>query len=125
MRDEDWHESGRRTLGVRLAIGAVPTAAAGGASPPDEPQGEAPHAMTLMLLLNAAPEAVAFTLPTDLPGPWAALFDSACDDLVATSIADGRYELASRALAILDHGRSAVDEPPLVLYALKGRGERG
>jgi len=94
MQDGDWHDAGRRTLGLRIAIGT------GGTGP--TPGHAVPHgATTLMFLLNAAPDTVEFTLPADAPRGWSPLFDSARDDIVAAPVTGGRYQLAACSLALL------------------------
>jgi glycogen operon protein len=95
MRDEAWNSSFIHCLGVRLAgdlIGDV-----------DE-RGEKIVGDTLLLLLNAYHEPIAFTLPPTRAGhQWERLFDTARSDETALLTMTGgqQYPLEGRSLAVL------------------------
>ena len=78
MRDADWHDHERRVLGMWLAE------------------------VRLLVLLNASPDALLFTLPVDAPpGGWTPLVDTARPDVPPRAIAGGAYDLVARSAAVL------------------------
>ncbi|MBI3769969.1 MAG: glycogen debranching protein GlgX [Deltaproteobacteria bacterium] len=79
MRDEDWSERARRTLGMWLRT-----------------------EVSVLILLNAGSDPAAFILPDEgAPGTWAPLLDSARPDDPPRTVECGRYELGPRSLAVL------------------------
>jgi len=78
MRDADWHDHERRVLGMWLAE------------------------VRLLVLLNASPDALLFTLPVDAPpGSWTPLVDTARPDVSLRAIAGRAYDLVARSAAVL------------------------
>jgi glycogen operon protein len=67
MTEAEWHDTERRTLGMRLA---------GDGSTAPQADGEPRRNDTLLVLLNAAPDVQPFTLPAET-GTWELLLDTA------------------------------------------------
>ena len=67
MTDEEWGAQGVRTLGLRLAGSAISEPDALGRPIVDD---------TLLIILNADEEAVAFRLPSDHGHTWELLIDT-------------------------------------------------
>ncbi|MBN2127961.1 MAG: glycogen debranching protein GlgX, partial [Sedimentisphaerales bacterium] len=94
MADADWNAGLLRCIGVRLAGDAI--------SEVDE-RGERLHGDTLLLLLNADSNEIAFTLPS--PGPeerWGLLFDTAVHSPARTEFSRPEpYALQGRSVVVL------------------------
>jgi glycogen operon protein len=98
MTEQDWQNSEARTLGMYLAGTATDLADERGRPEVDD---------TLLVLLNAGPDAVKFRLPV-VPHPWRWLlaFDTSVPeepDSRRTYAGRGRYQLAGRSIAVLRH----------------------
>jgi isoamylase len=95
MTDAEWQAEGVRAIGLRLAGDAI-----------DErgPRGERIVDDTLLLLLNAAEDEVAFTLPDRAPAGWRLMFDTRAPD--APTGGDGPVRHAGSAYPLV--GRSVA-----------------
>ncbi len=96
MTAADWANGGLRAIGLRLAGDAIDETDEQGNRVVDE---------TLLLLLNAEPVPVAFTLPRFLsgrPGCWEELLDTATPDQCERRRHDGgsRLDLQDRSLKL-------------------------
>ena len=94
MTDETWNSPDVRCLGVRLNGDAIDEV--------DE-RGERIVGDTLLLMLNAGDEPIAFTLPATAPEErWETLIDTADPWAPPRRLrAGGRYELLPRSMAVL------------------------
>jgi glycogen operon protein len=93
MTDARWHAPDTRTLGVLLAGDAI-----------DEvtPRGEPVRDDTLLVLLNAATDAVPFVLPPAGPGrAWLLELDTARPAEVPAGPETGHYNVSGRSFAVL------------------------
>jgi isoamylase len=115
MTDETWSSPDVRCLGVRLNGDAIDEV--------DE-RGKRIVGDTLLLILNAGEQAVAFTLPATKPeARWETLIDTADPWAPARRLrAGGLYELLPRSMAVLklncrkDDLRRAEDWGPMGVY---------
>jgi isoamylase len=115
MTDETWSSPDVRCLGVRLNGDAIDEV--------DE-RGKRIVGDTLLLILNAGEQAVAFTLPATKPeARWETLIDTADPWAPAQRLrAGGLYELLPRSMAVLklncrkDDLRRAEDWGPMGVY---------
>ncbi len=115
MTDDTWSSPDVRCLGVRLNGDAIDEV--------DE-RGARIIGDTLLLILNAAEQPIAFTLPVTLPDErWEALIDTADPWAPPRRLrAGGRYELLPRSMAVLklsgrkDDLRRADDWGPMGVY---------
>jgi glycogen operon protein len=98
MTEAEWQESTRRAFGFRLC---------GEAMDEEDDRGEPITGDTLLVLLNAEPDAVAFVLPDPHPGArWEVLVDTS---EVASAPGSTRFEVGAR-----------VSVPGRSLWLLKG-----
>ena len=115
MTDETWNSPDVRCLGVRLNGDAIDEVDERGARIVGD---------TLLLLLNAAEQPIAFTLPMTAPEErWETLIDTADPWAPARRLrAGGRYELLPRSMAVLklncrkEDLRRAEDWGPMGVY---------
>jgi glycogen operon protein len=115
MTDETWSSPDVRCLGVRLNGDAIDEV--------DE-RGARIIGDTLLLLLNAADQPIAFTLPMTAPEErWETLIDTADPWAPSRRLrAGGRYELLARSMAVLklncrrEDLRRAEDWGPMGVY---------
>ncbi len=96
MTREDWEKPFMRSLGYLLGGDAIPTR---------DPQGNQLRGDTLLVLLNAQPEQVEFTLPgVEWGAEWELLVDTAQEEAQASrSKAGEKRRLAARSLQVLRH----------------------
>jgi isoamylase len=94
MTDEEWQSDAARALAIRLSGEFLDLVDESGQPLTDD---------TLLILLNAHPEAVTFSLPARPPeAAWELVFDTATVGAERKSRAAGEtYELGGRALAVL------------------------
>jgi glycogen operon protein len=104
MSDEDWHAGFAKCMGVRLAGDLIDD---------EDEHGEPIVGDTLLLLLNAHHEALAFTLPkTKVEQHWQRILDTAADDGENAAFVGGeKYPLQDRSLAVLRTSRHEADRP--------------
>jgi isoamylase len=115
MTDETWSSPDVRCLGVRLNGDAIDEVDERGARIVGD---------TLLLLLNAADQPIAFTLPMTAPEErWETLIDTADPWAPSRRLrAGGRYELLARSMAVLklncrrEDLRRAEDFGPMGVY---------
>src|SRR5215212_4681326 len=93
MTTHDWSEGLRRTLGMQLG-------------------NDAADGQRFLILLNAAPEAVEFTLAREPRGRWAQVFDTSVPDGLVRGAptilaAGGTFPLDSRSLVLFQYAGSA------------------
>jgi glycogen operon protein len=95
MTEADWGERERRCFGMQLG-------------------NDAPDGGRFLLLFNASPDPVPFTLPSDFPAsPWAEVFDSSRPDGLVrgapTLLAKGgTFLLPHRSLVLFQHARTGT-----------------
>jgi isoamylase len=115
MTDETWSSPDVRCLGVRLNGGAIDEV--------DE-RGRRIVGDTLLLILNAGEQPIAFTLPTTAPEErWETLIDTSDPWAPPRRLrAGGRYELLAKSMAVLklncrkDDLRRVEDWGPMGVY---------
>jgi isoamylase len=93
MTTQDWTEGLRRTLGMQLG-------------------NDATDGQRFLILLNAAPEPVEFTLAEQPHGRWAQVFDTSVPDGLVRGAptilaAGGTFPLDSRSLVLFQYAGSA------------------
>jgi glycogen operon protein len=93
MTNDDWSDGLRRTLGMQLG-------------------NDAPDGHRFLILLNAAPEPVDFTLAQQLDGQWAPVFDTTLADGLVRGTpqvlkAGGTFRLEARSLVLFQHAVAA------------------
>jgi glycogen operon protein len=94
MRDEDWHAESGRALAMRLSGDSLTEIDADGNPVRDD---------TFLLLLNAGPKALQFTLPPHGAGHlWAGVVDTAGQDRwEGAPVREPSYRLEGRSMAVL------------------------
>jgi glycogen operon protein len=117
MTAEDWAHPHARAIGMLLGGDAIPTL---------DRQGERIVGDTLLVLINAGPDPMAFVLPEGAPGgAWEVVIDTRAaappPAMEATSAAGERYALVSRSMAVM---RLVAPPPKLKRRGGGGRGAK-
>ena len=118
MHDDDWAKSDVLTLGMLID---------GAATDESDDRGRLIEGETMLLVLNAGPDAARFTLPVPIAAAskegalWTQLVNTASDRLL--SVDGDVIELAPYSLVLLRHGRGrrmSDSRPNAVAEAIKG-----
>ena len=97
MTDADWHAPDLASIGMLIS---------GDAADESDERGRPVRGDTMLLLLNASPEPVRFTVPVERGrGSWALMVDTADGETPsAVLVEDASYEVPASGVALLRHG---------------------